>query len=105
MATPDALVSAAGGDFVATLAAILALFIMGVCGWMVKWIMTTIPEQMEKDRQAICTKLGEMITAMDRNSERFDRCFETHDKQAKVILETENRIETELKSRPCFQNK
>jgi hypothetical protein len=105
MAGPDALISSANGDFVATLAAILALFIMAVCGWVIKWVMKTIPEQMEKDRTAICVKLTEMIDAMNRSTARFDKCFEEHDRQAKNILETDTRIENNLKARPCFQER
>jgi hypothetical protein len=105
MIITEPLIGAASGDFIATLAAVLALFIMGICGLLVKWIMTTIPEQMEKDREAICSKLSEMILAMNKSSDKFDKCFEEHDKQAKTILETDMRIETELKARPCFANK
>ena len=90
MALEDALISSAGGDFVATLAAVLAIFIMAICLLLVRWIMSTIPTQMEKDRLAVCEEIKGMIGALHE-----------HDQQAKEIKDTTARIETELKSRPC----
>ena len=124
MSSETALISAAGGDFVATLTAILALFIMGTFAYFLRWVMATIPDQMQKDREAItkqmaidreattkqmasdreavCNKLGEMILEMRDTKCNTQSWLEKHDDQAREILKTDTRIEATLNARPCI---
>lgn len=105
MPVEDALISSAGGDFVATLASILALFVMGLCGLFVRWAMKTIPEQMQKDREAVCLKLGEMITIMRDSTIQTVNAFDKHDEQAKKIYDACKSTDLNLQARPCFKDK
>lgn len=101
MALEDALISSAGGDFVATLAAVLAIFIMAICVLLVRWIMVTIPAQMEKDRLAMCAEMEKDRLATCDEIKGMINTLHEHDRQAKEIKDTASRIEIELKSRPC----
>jgi hypothetical protein len=113
MAIEDALISSARGDFVSTLTAVLAIFIMTTFGYFIHWVTKTIPEQMEKDRDAIvtqmvndriaiCDKLSAMIEELRGTKDTTLDMLERHDDQAKKILETDTRIETTLVARPCI---
>ena len=121
----QALINSAGGDFVATLTAVLALFIMGVFAYFIRWVMQMIPDQMQRDRNvittqmasdraAVCEKLGEMIVELRdvkcslsddiKESEKVRKeWLDKHDEQAKHIDQTCNRIETTLAARPCIK--
>lgn len=94
MALEDALIESTGGDFQLTVIAVLLMFILGLCGYIVRWVMTTITQQMKEDREAMCDRMTQLINT-------FENVFKAHDDQAKKILETDSRIETKLDSRPC----
>jgi hypothetical protein len=123
MVLEQALISSAGGDFVATLTAVLALFIMGSFGYFIHWVTKTIPEQMQADRDAIvtqlqndrnaqttqaqndrdavCAKLSEMILEMRNTKCDTVAALEKHDEQAKVILDVVKDNKNVLNARPC----
>ena len=107
-----ALIGSAGGDFVATMAAVLALFIMGIFAYFIRWVMVTVPDQMQRDRMAIttrmasdtaaiCAKLGEMLERMKDTENTICK----HDDQARKILEIDTRMEATLGARPCQANR
>jgi hypothetical protein len=101
----SALIDEAGGDFGLTIIAVLIAFLLSLCGILVYWIIKTVPEQMKQDREAICLKLGEMISALNETQATFNKLFFQHDQQAKEILVTDQRIETTLNNRPCVSSK
>lgn len=51
--------------------------------------MSTIPQQMERDRQAMCDKLAELIVAMKED-------HKAQDAKTQAILDATKRIETLL---------
>jgi hypothetical protein len=123
----QALVTSAGGDFVATLTAVLALFIMGTFGYFLRWVTKTIPDQMQKDRDAIvlqlqndrnaqtsqaqndrdaiCLKLSEMIEEMRNTKCDTVGALEKHDRQAKDIFDVVKENKNTLNARPCVMQR
>jgi hypothetical protein len=89
MPPEDALLSAADGDFGLMMIAILLIFVLSICGALIRWIMSTIPQQMEQDRQAMCDKLADLIVAMKDD-------HKTQDVKVQAILDATKRIETLL---------
>jgi hypothetical protein len=83
------------------MAAVLALFIMGSAAYVFRFMINTIPDQMAKDRIAYCDKLGQLIAAIEKNTDRFDTVFDKHDAQAKEILKLNEKIDLNLSARPC----
>lgn len=98
MATPtDALISSAGGDFFLTLFAILFMFVVGLCGWLVY----RMPKEWEASTDRIVSKLCEIM----QNQKELSDSLKVHDAQAKEIMRLNEKIETNLERRPCANGK
>ena len=98
MAAPtDVLIASAGGDFLLTMFAILFMFVIGLCGWLVY----RMPKEWEASTDRIVAKL---CSIMDQQIE-LKNCLKEHDTQAKVILRMTEKMETNLESRPCANGK
>lgn len=98
MATPtEALISTAGGDFFLTLFAVLFMFIIGLCGWLVY----RMPLEWEKSTDRIVSKLCEIMQGQRELSDSL----RAHDEQAKKIMHSTEKIEDNLDRRPCANGK
>lgn len=92
MSPEAALISAADGDFGLVMIAVLLIFVLAICGALIRWIMCAIPQQMAQDRQAMCDKLTELIEAMKED-------HKAQEAKTQAILDATRRIETLLDCR------
>lgn len=92
MSPEEALVSAADGDFGLLMIAVLLIFVLAICGALIRWIMSTIPQQMERDRMAMCDQIRDLISTIREAHTR-------QDERSKEILDTTKRIESMILGR------
>lgn len=106
------LFSSAGGSFVLVLMASIFIVIVALLGYLVRWITSNIPAEMEKDRKAFVEDRKATIEQMkeDRAAtcermtaivEMFKECFVPHNEQARNILDAVNATKVALDERPC----
>jgi hypothetical protein len=96
----DALLEAAGGDFNLVLIAVLVIGLVGSFIWALKMIIA----QNQRFQDCILHKFDLLVdTLKDYKCDTEDRLNE-HDKQAKEIKTTAERIETNLRARPCMRD-
>ena len=116
MVGEDALLRAAEGDFALTLLGYLTIaFVLGggsLLGLFI-WAIKKLLEQNASFNQEHLTQFKALIEAVEKyNKDTLDamRCYKEdtlkvlhdHDEQAKSIKSTQEKVEAELRSRPCM---
>ncbi len=100
-----ALIDAAGGAFIPTLAAILVIAILSGFFYMMRFIM----DSNQKTNTLIVERLDKIFDKVSASQQEMANLFcdklTEHDKQAKDILDHTKEIERDLTSRPCINGR
>lgn len=113
------LVKSANGNTNTLLLILFVLFALSLLTILIRYLMNRIPEEMAKDREYVgkiitdnnnehCKQLANLVEQVKNlvqsnteNNKAIIDVITKHDDQAKKILDTDNRIETKLDTRPC----
>lgn len=100
-----ALIDAAGGEFIPTLAAILVFAVLSGFFYMMRFIM----DSNTKTNKLIVERLDKIFDKVSASQQEMANLFceklNEHDKQAKEILDDTKTIARELGSRPCINGR
>ncbi len=102
MAVETALIEAANGNFGLTFMAVVVLFFMGLVAAFVRWVMQTMPKQMQADREAYVSQMQKDRESSNAQMQANTEAITTQMQADTMAICTElGRIKADMRDNTC----